>query len=72
MIRRRPTRPLQRRQPKPPRTPVACKEVLSGAPAAGKLTGPLGDTKMCEDCYVYMERNGAHLLGDGIEMTREI
>lgn len=70
MLRRRPTRPLSRRQPKV-RIPAACAEVLSGAPAAGRLIGLGGETKLCEDCYVHLERNGAHLLGDGVSITRE-
>lgn len=71
MLRRRPTRPLNRRQPGV-RIPAACKDVLSGTAAAGKLTSVAGETKLCEDCYRHLERNGAYLLGDGVALTREI
>lgn len=70
MIRRRPSHPLSRRSPV--RIPTACRDVLSGTPAAGKLVGPGAETKLCEDCYLHLERKGAHLLGDGVALTREI
>lgn len=68
--RRRPHAPLARRRPL--RIPVACDEVLSGAPAAGRLIGPGGssETKLCAECYAYLEAGEKKLGWDKETMLR--